>query len=290
MIIVIGSIIVLASVLGGFTLAGGNIKALMHFSEIITIGGAAIGSLIIMSPRKVLMDMGKKTVQALQGSPYSRKAYDELLSALYEMFLLGRRKGMIPLEEHITSPQTSSIFSKYPTFIRNKPAVEFLCNAMQPIVDGRVKSDQLKSLLEIELNGLESENHAPVNVLGKTADALPGFGIVAAVLGIVITMAAIAGPVETVGQKVGAALVGTFLGILLSYGFVGPLAMKLEFLNSEEMAYFQCIATSIIGFVGGLAPNMAVETARRGLSSELRPSAKELDDLIQAVNVTAKKG
>lgn len=290
MIILIGAVIVLASVLGGFSLAGGNIRALMHFSEVITIGGAALGSLIIMSPRKVLVDMGKKTVQALQGSPYSRKSYDELLSALYEMFLLGRRKGMIPLEEHINNPQTSSIFSKYPTFVRNKHAMEFLCNAMQPIVDGRVKSEQLKPLLDVELSGLESEHYAPVSVLSKTADALPGFGIVAAVLGIVVTMAAISGPVETVGEKVGAALVGTFLGILLSYGFVGPLAMKLEFLNSEELAYFQCIATSIVGFVNGLAPNMAVETARRGLNSELRPSAKELDELIQAVNATAKKG
>ena len=290
MIIVIGSIIVLASVLCGFSMGGGSVSALMHVSEVIIIGGAAAGSLVIMSPRKVLIDMGKKAVQALQGSPYSKKSYEELLSALYEMFLLGRRKGMVPLEEHVTNPQTSSIFTKYPTFIRNKNAVDFLCNAMQPIVDGRVKNDQLKSLLEVELDGLEHELEAPVSVLSKTADALPGFGIVAAVLGIVVTMAAIAGPVETVGEKVAAALVGTFLGILMSYGFVGPLAMKMEFLNSEEMAYFQCIATSIIGFVNGMAPNMAVETARRGLNSDMRPSAKELEELTKAVNATVQKG
>ncbi len=290
MIIIIGSIIVLASVLGGFNIAGGNMRSLMHISEVITIGGAALGSLVIMSPRKVLVDMGKKIVQAFQGSPYSRKAYEELLSALYEMFLLGRRKGMVPLEEHITNPQSSSIFTKYPTFLRNKHAVEFLCNAMQPIVDGRIKSDQLKSLLEVELTALETENNGPIGVLSKTADALPGFGIIAAVLGIVVTMAAISGPVETVGEKVGAALVGTFLGILLSYGFVGPLTVKLEFLDAEEMAYFQCIATSVIGFVNGLAPNMAIETARRGLSSEVRPSAKELEDLLKASSATAQKG
>jgi chemotaxis protein MotA len=290
MIIVVGSIIVLVSVLSGFAMAGGSVYALLHVSELIIIGGAALGSLVIMSPRKVLIDMGKKSVQALRGSPYGKKAYQELLAALYEMFLFGRRKGMVPLEEHLTNPQTSGIFTKYPSFVHNKHAMDFLCNAMQPIVDGRIKSEQLKSLLEVELNGLEVEHNAPVNVLGKTADALPGFGIVAAVLGIVVTMAAIAGPVETVGEKVAAALVGTFLGILMSYGFVGPLAMKLEFLNAEEMAYFQCIATSVVGFVNGMAPNMAVETARRGLNSELRPSAKELEEMIKTINSTSQKG
>lgn len=290
MIIVIGSIIVLVSVLCGFSLGGGNVNALMHISELIIIGGAAVGSLVIMSPRKVLIDMGKKSVQALRGSPYSKKAYEELLTALYEFFLVGRRKGLVPLEEHITNPLTSSIFTKYPTFVHNKHALDFFCNAMQPIVDGRVKSDQLKPLLDVELNGLEAEHHAPVNVLSKTADALPGFGIVAAVLGIVVTMAAIAGPVETVGEKVAAALVGTFLGILMSYGFVGPLAMKLEFLNMEEISYFQCIATSTVSFVTGMAPNMAVETARRGLNSEVRPSARELEEIIKTINATAQKG
>lgn len=290
MIIILGSLIVFFSVLGGFTMAGGQIHTLIHFSEFVTIGGAAIGSLIIMSPRKVLMDMMKKTMQAIQGSPYTRKSYEELMSALYELFLLGRRKGMIPLEEHITNPQSSSIFSKYPTFIRNKHAVEFLCSAMQPIVDGRVKSDQLKALLDVELSGMEAEHHAPVGVLAKTADALPGFGIVAAVLGIVVTMAAIAGPVETVGEKVAAALVGTFLGILLSYGFVGPLSVNMEFVNASEMAYLQFISTSVIGFVNGLAPNMAIEVARRGLSSELRPSAKELEELVKTINASAQKG
>jgi chemotaxis protein MotA len=203
---------------------------------------------------------------------------------LYELFLLGRRNGQIALEEHLTNPTTSAIFQRYPGVLGNKPAVEFLCGALRPVIDGRVKPDQLRQLLETDLERMEEEAHAPINVLTRTADAMPGFGIVAAVLGIVITMASIAGPIEKIGEKVAAALVGTFLGIFLGYGFMSPLAVNIEFNVVARLAYFHCISASVVSFSSGMAPGIAVEIARRGLSEELRPDADELETMLKALN------
>jgi chemotaxis protein MotA len=232
----------------------------------------------------VLVDLVKMTIQSFKGAPYNRVAYEELLKALYELFLLARRNGMIALEEHIMNPQASAIFQKYPRFIKNKHAVTFLCNGLRPVVDGKIKPDQLRTLMEVEMESMEEEHAAPISVLTKAADAMPGFGIVAAVLGIVITMAAIAGPIEEIGEKVAAALVGTFLGIFISYGFMNPLAVNMEFICAGEMAYTRCIAASIISFANGMAPVMAIEVARRGLSSDVRPSADELETMLKALN------
>jgi chemotaxis protein MotA len=287
MIIIIGVIIVFATVLGGFMMGGGHLGALMHPSELIMIAGAALGALIIMSPKKVLMDMIKMTIQSLKGSPYSKKSYEDLMKVLYELFLLGRRNGMIALEEHVMNPSASSIFQKYPAFLKNHHALDFLCNGLRPIIDGKIKPDQLKVLLEVEMAAMEDEHHAPISVLTKAADAMPGFGIVAAVLGIVITMAAISGPIEEIGHKVAAALVGTFLGIFISYGFMNPLAVNMEFVCSAEMAYTRCIAASVLSFANGMAPVMAVEVARRGLQSDVRPTSDGLEVMLKALN-TAK--
>jgi chemotaxis protein MotA len=284
MIAIIGVVVVLGAVLGGFIMAGGHPLVLVHISEFVVIGGAAIGALIVMSPKKVLVDIVKGLMQVVKGAPYNRAAYDELMKALYELFLLGKRDGMIALEEHVSSPQQSTIFTKYPTFVNNHHGVEFLCNALRPIVDGRVKPEQLRTLLDTELNATEAEHHAPIGVLAKIADSLPGFGIVAAVLGIIITMGAISGPPEQIGEKVAAALVGTFLGILLSYGFVAPLAVNLEFISAAEMLYLRCIGTAVAGFANGMAPIMAVEVARRGLTSDVRPGADELETMLKGLN------
>jgi chemotaxis protein MotA len=287
MIILIGTIIVFASVLGGFVMGGGHVGALLHLSELVVIGGAALGALVIMSPKKVLIDMSKLVVLALKGSPYSKQNYEELLKVLYELFLLGRRNGMIALEEHVMNPEASSILQKYPSFLKNHHAVSFLCGGLRPIIDGKIKPDQLKMLLETEMNCQEEEHHAPINVLTRAADAMPGFGIVAAVLGIVITMAAISGPIEEIGHKVAAALVGTFLGIFISYGFMNPLAVNLEFICAAEMCYTKCIASSVLSFANGMAPIMAVEVARRGLQNDVRPSSDDLETMLKALN-TAK--
>jgi chemotaxis protein MotA len=199
------------------------------------------------------------------------------------LFLIGRRNGMIALEEHVLDPVNSSIFKKYPLFSNNKEAVEFLCGSLRPIIDGKIKPDQLRLLLDTEIEQLEIESQAPINVLSKTADSMPGFGIVAAVLGIIITMASISGPVEQIGVEVAAALVGTFLGILLAYGFLAPLATNLEFVTTAELEYIKCIASCVTGFAGGMAPVTAVELGRRGLSSDLRPSAEEMEEMFKTV-------
>jgi chemotaxis protein MotA len=288
MIVIVGVIIVLGSVLGGFTLAGGNVGALLHVSEFITIAGAAGGALIVMSPKKVLMDIFKGLMQTLKGAPYNRKSYDDLMKALYEMFVLGRREGMIALEEHVTNPAQSNILSRYPSVVNNHHATSFLVNALRPIVDGRVKPDQLKLLLDTELKAFEEEHHASIGVLAKTADALPGFGIVAAVLGIIVTMGAIAGPPEQIGEKVAAALVGTFLGILLSYGFAHPLASNMEFIGIAETMYLRFISSAVIAFANGMAPIVAVEVSRRGLSSDVRPTSEEMESMLKSLNSPAK--
>src|SRR2546421_4911217 len=284
MIIIIGSIIVVVSVVGGFLMGGGHVPALLHLSELIMIAGAALGALVIMSPKQVLIDLGKLTLLSIKGAPYNRIAYEDLLKALYELFLLGRRNGMIALEEHVMNPEASAIFQKYPRFIKNHHAMAFLCNGLRPIIDGKIKPDQLRVLMNVEMETMETEHHAPINVLTKAADAMPGFGIVAAVLGIVITMAAISGPIEEIGHKVAAALVGTFLGIFLSYGFMNPLAVNMEFICAAEMAFTRCIASSIVSFATGLAPIMAVEIARRGLGSDVRPTSDALEAMLKALN------
>ena len=285
MIIIIGAITVILCVFGGFMLEKGNIWVILDalMNEVIIIAGGAAGSLIIMAPKKVLMDIVRNLLLCLKGTPYKRESYDDLLKVLYELFLLGRRNGMIALEEHVLDPKTSSILKKYPRFSGNADAVEFLCGALRPIIDGKIKPDQLRLLLDAEIGQMETEHHAPVSVLQKTGDALPGFGIVAAVLGIVITMASISGPVEKIGEHVAAALVGTFLGILLAYGFMGPLATNMEFIGESELDFTRCIAACVTGFANGMAPVTAVELGRRGLSSEYRPSLEELEQMFKAM-------
>ncbi|MFA6543921.1 MAG: flagellar motor stator protein MotA [Limisphaerales bacterium] len=283
MIIIIGSIVVMASVLGGFVMAGGHVAALIQVSEFIVICGAAAGSLVIMSPKKVLVDMAHQIIHVFKGGNLNKAAYEELFKALYELFMLGRRNGMIGLEEHVMNPQSSSIFTKYPTFLNNKDALNLLCGGLRPLIDGRVKPDQMQSLLQAELDAMEEEHHKPIDVLTKTSDAMPGFGIVAAVLGIVVTMGSINGPIEEIGHHVAAALVGTFLGILISYGFLGPLAVNMTFMGESEFCYFRTISTSVVGFANGMAPVMAVEMARRTLPSDVKPTAEQLEEMLKGI-------
>jgi chemotaxis protein MotA len=283
MIILIGLVTVIFCVFGGFVFGGGHLLVLVHPNELLIIGGGGLGALLIMSPSKVLKDIAGGLMVCLKGAPHNRAAYEDLLQVLYELFLLGRRNGMIALEEHVLEPQNSSIFKKHPVFSGNKHAVQFLCGALRPIIDGKIKPDQLRLLLDAELGRMEIEHEAPVNVLTRTADAMPGFGIVAAVLGIIITMASISGPVEMIGVEVAAALVGTFLGILLAYGFISPLAMNLEYITTAQLDYTRCIAACVTGFAGGMAPVTAVELGRRGLSSELRPTADEMEQMFKSL-------
>ncbi|HEX7446396.1 MAG TPA: motility-associated protein, partial [Pirellulales bacterium] len=229
MIVIVGCVVVTGCVLAGFVWSGGHIGALIHPAEIVTIGGASMGALIMMSPKKVLGDLARGVMQAMKGAPFNKNAYRDLFGLLYDIMQVARRDGMLGLESHVSDPHQSTIFNKYPKLAANHHVVEFICGALSPVIEGTANAEQLEALLETELRVIEEEHHAPISVLSKTADALPGFGIVAAVLGIVITMGAIDGPVEEIGHKVGAALVGTFLGILASYGFFAPMVGRMEF-------------------------------------------------------------
>ena len=287
MLTVVGFIVVTAAVLGGFAMAGGNAGALIHPSEIVTIGGASLGAMIVMAPKKVLMDLMKGMLQCFKGSPFNKKAYEELFSAMYELARLARRDGMLALESHLNDPHHSTIFTKYPSVAKNHHVVQFICGALGPLMDGSVTAEQLPVLMETELKSMEEEHHGPVSVLSKTADGLPGFGIVAAVLGIIVTMGSINGPVEEIGHKVGAALVGIFLGILLSYGFFAPLVVKMEFMGQSEATYFRTLSSIVQGFADQTPPKVAIEMARRGVPSEFRPGQQEMETMLKSLDTAA---
>jgi chemotaxis protein MotA len=278
MIVIVGVIVVIGAVLGGFSMAGGHIGALIHPSEFITIGGAALGGLIVSAPKKVLIDLFKGVIASIKGSPFNKSAYEAAFKCLYDLLRLARRDGMLALEPHISKPEESTIFAKYPQVQHNHHLLHFICGGMGPLIDATVKPEQMAELLEGELKVMEDEHHAPTAALQKVADALPGFGIVAAVLGIVITMGHIDGPPAEIGHKVGAALVGTFLGILLSYGFAAPLATRMELMGHAESAFFRTMSAIIVGFANNLPPKVAIEMARRSISREFRPEREELDN------------
>ena len=281
MLLIVGGIVVIGCVLGGFTWAGGEVGALIHPSEILTIGGEALGAAIIMSPKKVLVDLIKGVIASFKGSPFNKPAYEEVFKLMYNLFNVARKDGLVALEPHVADAHASAIFNKYPRIAKNHHLTEFICGGLSPLIEGTIKPEQLGPLLTNEIKLIEEEHHAPLGVLTKTADGLPGFGIVAAVLGIVITMAAIDGPVEEIGHKVGAALVGTFLGILMSYGFFAPLAVRMEFLGAAELAFFRTVATMIDGFANGSPAKVALEQARRGIGSEFRFTRERLDEMFK---------
>jgi len=289
MLLILGFIIVLGATLGGFMLAGGQPLVLMHVSEFVVIGGIAIGILVISSPMQTTMAIFKKTFAAMKGGGASKADYIDLLKLLYETFVLARRNGLIALEDHVMEPANSSLFKKYPSFVRDKERVGFLCNALRPLIDGRIKPEQLEGLMHSELNAKEEEADAPVHILNLIGDSLPGVGIIAAVLGIINTMAAIADGPAVVGERVAAALTGTFLGILGAYGFVNPLTNRIKINNTAEIQYFSSILKGLAGFANGMAPVMAVEVARRCLDPSVQPEAEELEKMLKALTAGAGK-
>jgi chemotaxis protein MotA len=283
MLIIVGSLIVLLSTLGGFMLAGGQPLVLLHVSEYVVILGVATGVLVIASPGHVLKDIVHKVKACIRGKAAGEKEFTELLKLLYEIFMIGRRNGLIALEEHIMDPQKSAVFQRYPAVLNHQERLEYICDGLKPVVDGKIKPDQLEDLMAAELEAKSAEAHHPVHVLHLVGDSLPGIGIVAAVLGIINTMAAIAEGPEKVGQKVAAALTGTLLGIFVAYGFVNPLANRIHFNNASDAQFLKCIKQAIAGFAKGLAPLTAVEVARRSLDSSVQPGANELEAALKSL-------
>jgi chemotaxis protein MotA len=289
MLLIVGFIIVLAATLGGFMIAGGQPMVLMHVSEFVVIGGISAGILVIASPISVIQSVVKKTIGAMKGGGGNKGEYLDLMKLLYEIFMLARRNGLIALEDHVLEPQKSTLFQKYPSFLRDKHRVEFLCNGLKPLIDGRIKPEQLEGLLQSEVDMKDEEAGAPVHILQLIGDSLPGVGIVAAVLGIINTMAAIAEGPEKVGERVAAALTGTFLGILGAYGFINPLTNRIKHNNVAELQYFSSIVKGLAGFANGMAPIMAVEVARRCLDTHVQPNADTLEQTLKALGTGKEK-
>jgi chemotaxis protein MotA len=288
MLVLLGILLVIGSTLGGFMLAGGHPLVLLHASEFMVIFGIAAGVLIIASPGRILRDLTAKTRLAFSSKKPGRDEYVDLLKLLYEIFMVGRRNGLIALEEHVLEPDKSPIFQRYPVVIAHKERLEFLCNGLKPVIDGKIKPDQLENLMGIELDSKADEADHPVHVLQMIGDSLPGIGIVAAVLGIINTMAAIADGPAVVGERVAAALTGTLLGVFSAYGFVNPLATRIKFNNGHDQQYLHCIMAAVAGFAKGLAPITAVEVARRSLDSGVQPTAEELETVLKGLNAAAK--
>jgi chemotaxis protein MotA len=282
-LLIIGIIIVLACVIGGFLMINGPLGVLMQPSEFVVIGGAAIGAMIAANPLKLLKLLASKIPTALKGSPYNKLSYAELLKLQYEVFINAKKGGLLSIEEDINSPAESSIFSKYPKFLSNHHAVEFFCDAMKMLVNGAAEPEELEIAMETELDTHHQEAAIVPALLNRVSDSLPGLGIVAAVLGIVVTMQHLDGPPEELGAHVGAALVGTFLGLLLSYGMVAPIAANIENLALDEAKYLECMKTGVIAFANGAAPITAVEFARKTLFTSDRPVSADIEPQLREI-------
>jgi len=279
MIQVIGSVVVLVCVVGGFLMEGGKILALWHPTEILIIVGAAFGAFLTSNQPKISKAAFRQALALPKGPRYKREDYVSLLKLIYEILMKIRKEGLLAIEADLEKPEESALFQKYPVVLEDHHMVVFITDCLRLMVGGSLDPHELESLLEYELETHHKEAHEPSHAVQKVADALPGFGIVAAVLGIVNTMSALEGAdTATIGHKVGAALVGTFLGILVSYGFVGPIASAMEAKANEESKAFEVVKMALVASVRGYAPSVAVEFARKLLFSEVRPTFGDLED------------
>jgi len=277
MFIIIGAAIVVVGVVGGFMIEGGPPLIFFQPAEFMIIGGAALGALLVGTPLNVLKGLIARLPGLLTGAGPSKSLYLELLTAMYETFVNAKKKGFIALDADVSDPEASPIFSKYAGLLKNHHALSFLCDSLRLLVDGSVTPGQLEEMMDAEMETHHEEGARHPSLLARTGDSLPGLGIVAAVLGVVITMQAIDGPPAEIGHKVAVALVGTFIGILLCYGFVGPLSSNLEALGEDEAKFLQCIKAGVLAFANGAAPIVAVEFSRRVIFSYDRPTGTELD-------------
>jgi chemotaxis protein MotA len=277
MVVPIGAVVVLAGVLGGFASAGGPLGVLIQPAELVVICGAAIGTLIMSTPGSTRGMVIAALKHGLHDHSPTKKDYLALLSMLFEVFQLMRREGVLALETHISERGNSPVFKKYPEVLKRERAVAFMFDAFKLLVDGQQVSD-VDRLMEAEIETMEHEEEVPIGLIRTTGDALPGLGIVAAVLGIVITMGHMSDGPEAIGHSVAAALVGTFLGILLCYGFVGPLATNLQLQGHAEARYLMAIRTSVVAAARGVNPILAIDMGRRGLFTPERPTLEELEE------------
>jgi chemotaxis protein MotA len=281
MFAILGILAVFGAIIGGYLMEHGNIMVLMQPAEFIIIGGAALGTILVANPLPIVIAMAKGLLGILKPSRFTKKFYLEQLKMLNDIFVFARKNGMARLEADVDEPAKSAVFSKYPGFLKDHHALAFFCDTVRMAISAGVGAFELDQLMETDLDVQHAEHQVPVTALNTVSDALPGLGIVAAVLGVCITMGAIGGPPEEIGHKVAAALVGTFLGILLCYGVLGPLASNMAKGCDEEALYMQFLRMATLAFIKGLAPQLAVEFARRSIPTGVRPSFKETEAMIR---------
>lgn len=277
MISLIGILLVLGSVVGGFLMESGRIPVLLQPSEFLTIVGAALGTVLVANPMHVLQGIVAGLLRVVSGNTVPKQRYMNSLKMLFELFTKARKEGLVAIEGDIEQPESSPIFSKYPEFFHDHAATAFVCDTIRMVVTGGVKPFDLDQMMELDLEVHHHTSLGPAQALTAMADALPGLGIVAAVLGIVVTMGALGGPPSEIGRKVAAALVGTFLGILLCYGMVSPLAANMAKAVESQQAYLAVLRTTLIAFVKGNPPIIAVEMGRRAIPEHVRPGFAEME-------------
>jgi len=274
---IIGIVVVLGCISGGYLMEKGNFLVLMQPAELLIILGAAIGTVLIGNPPYLLKGIVTSLLSVLKGSRFSSSLYLDTLRFLSDFFSTSRKNGLTALETDLDEPDKSALFKRHPNFAANKEALHFFCDTMRTLLAGGVEVHDLDQVMETDLEVLHRQSRLPAGALSTMADSLPGLGIVAAVLGVVITMSALGGPPEEIGHKVAAALVGTFLGILLCYGFLGPLAANIKKQTDAESEYFLCLRMGMLAYMKGVSPLLALEAARRAIPHHVRPTFQEMD-------------
>jgi chemotaxis protein MotA len=277
MFVILGYIIVIASVLGGYALAGGHLASLMQPLELLMIGGAALGAFVISNPVRVLKATIAALPQCLAGSKFTKARYMELMALLYEFLMKARKEGLMSIEADVETPEQSAIFGKYPTLSKDHHLIEFITDYLRMMIAGNLNAHEIENLMDNELDTHHHEGAIPMHAIQTVADGLPAFGIVAAVMGVVHTMSSVGRPPSELGEMIAHALVGTFLGILLAYGFIGPLAKLLEAKLEESSKELQCVKVTLLASMQGYPPPICIEFGRKVLYSTERPSFTELE-------------
>jgi chemotaxis protein MotA len=273
---IIGIVVVFGCVVAGYLMEHGNLRVLLQPAELIIIGGAATGTVLIANPLHILKKIAGGIKGVFSSSPFTKQRYLDTLKMMYDLLNKARKEGLMTLESDVEEPEKSAIFSNHPEFLNNHHIRDFVCDSLRTAITG-MDAFELDQLLELDMEVLHHDAAQPTSALSTVADSLPGLGIVAAVLGVVITMGALGGPPEEIGHKVAAALVGTFLGVLLCYGLVGPIAANMAKTADEEHAYLYVLRVFMVSFLKGSAPIMAVEVARRAIPGHVRPSFLETE-------------
>jgi chemotaxis protein MotA len=274
---IIGILIVFGAVLGGFLMEKGPLAVLIQPSELLIIGGAAIGTLLVANPMHVLKKIASSLTGVLSGSKFNQARYIETLKMMFNLFNKVRKEGLTSIEMDVEEPDKSQLFAKYPNFVKDHHVRDFVCDTMRMAITGGASAFDVDQMMELDMEVHHAGATLPVSALTTMADSLPGLGIVAAVLGVVVTMSSLGGPPEEIGHKVAAALVGTFLGILLCYGMVGPLASNLNKIIADEHAYYHVLRVVMLSFIKGMAPPLAVEMGRRAIPAHVRPGFQDVE-------------